>query len=93
MAMKVYVGNLAFSVDNEGLKKMFSKYEGISEVTVISDKYSGRSKGFGFITFSDDEQGRKAISEMNGKEVEGRELKVSEARPMEERPRRSFNRY
>ncbi len=91
--MKVYIGNLAFSVDSEGLKALFSNYESITEVTVISDKFSGRSKGFGFITFSDDEEAKKAISEMNGKEIEGRALKVNEARPMEERPRRSFNRY
>ncbi|MEK6952331.1 MAG: RNA-binding protein [Nanoarchaeota archaeon] len=93
MVMKVYIGNLAFSVDSEGLKALFSNYESITEVTVISDKFSGRSKGFGFITFSDDEEAKKAISEMNGKEIEGRALKVNEARPMEERPRRSFNRY
>ncbi|MBI2499231.1 RNA-binding protein [Candidatus Woesearchaeota archaeon] len=93
MTTKVYIGNLAFSVDTEGLKALFSKFESITEVTVINDKFSGRSKGFGFITFSDDEEAKKAISEMNGKEVEGRALKVNEARPMEERPRRSFNRY
>ncbi len=89
--MKLYVGNLPFTVDEEGFKKLFEGYE-TEEVTLIKDKFSGRSKGFGFVTISDDEVAKKAISELNGKEVEGRELKVSEARPMEERPpRRDFN--
>ena len=88
--MKLYVGNLPFTVDEEGFKKLFEGYE-TEEVTLIKDKFSGRSKGFGFVTISDDEVAKKAISELNGKEIEGRELKVSEARPMEERPRRDFN--
>ena len=88
--MKLYVGNLPFSVDLEGLKKLFSDYE-LEEVTIISDKFSGRSKGFGFVTIADEESAKKALQEMNGKEIEGRELKVSEAKPMEERPRRDFN--
>lgn len=90
--MKVYVGNLPFSVDQEGLKGLFADYGEMEEVTVISDKFSGRSKGFGFITFKDEESAKKAISEMNDKEVEGRKLKVNEAKPMEDRPpRRNFN--
>jgi len=87
--MKIYVGNLPFSVDDEGLKKIFEAYNP-EEVTIIKDRFSGRSKGFGFMTISDDKAAKKAVSEINGKEVEGRELKVSEARPMEERPKRNF---
>ncbi len=83
--MKLYVGNLPFSVDEEALKNLFSGYSP-EEVTVISDRFSGRSKGFGFVTIADDEVAKKAIEEMNDKEVEGRKLKVNEARPMEERP-------
>ena len=91
--MKVYVGNLPFTVDDEGLKKLFSSYGETEEVTVIKDKFSGRSKGFGFVTFKEDESAKKAISEMNDKEIEGRKLKVNEAKPMEDRPpRRNFNR-
>lgn len=86
--MKVYVGNLPFSIDSEKLKELFSSHGEIEEATVISDKFSGRSKGFGFVTFSDDEGAKKAIKEMNEKEVEGRALKVNEARPMEDRPPR-----
>ena len=86
--MKLYVGNLPFTIDSEGLKKVFEGYE-VEEANVISDKFSGRSKGFGFVTIADDESAKKAISELNGKEVEGRELKVNEAKPMDpDRPRR-----
>ncbi len=86
--MKVYVGNLPFSVDNDKLNEIFSEFGEIEEATVIMNKFSGRSKGFGFVTFKDDESAKKAISEMNDKEVEGRRLKVNEAKPMDpDRPR------
>ncbi|MDD5012628.1 MAG: RNA-binding protein [Candidatus Nanoarchaeia archaeon] len=90
--MKLHVGNLPFAVGEEELKALFAEYNP-EEVTLIKDKFSGRSKGFGFVTISDDEVANKAVSELNGKDMQGRELKVSEARPMEERPerpRRSF---
>ena len=91
--MKIYVGNLPFTIDDEGLKNLFSSYGEIEEATIIKDKFSGRSKGFGFVTFKEDEGAKKAIAEMNEKEVEGRKLKVNEAKPMEDRPpRRNFNR-
>ena len=89
--MKVYVGNLPFSVGMEKLKELFTEFGEIEEAVVISDKFSGRSKGFGFVTFKDDEAAQKAIAGMNDKEVEGRKLKVNEARPMEERPPRRDN--
>ena len=89
--MKLYVGNLAFSVDSEKLRELFSSFGEVEEATIISDKFSGRSKGFGFVTFPNDADAKKAIAEMNEKEVEGRTLKVNEAKPMEERPpRRDF---
>jgi len=87
--MKIYVGNLPWSVDEEGLKKLFESYE-TEEITLIKDRHSGRSKGFGFVTIADEAAASKAIAEMNGKDVDGRELKLSEAKPMEERPRRDF---
>ena len=93
--MKIYVGNLPFSVDDDKLKEVFETYGEIEEVTVIKDKFSGRSKGFGFVTFKDDGDAKKAISEMNDKEVEGRRLKVNEAKPMDpdrpRPPRRNFS--
>ena len=79
---KIYVGNLPYSVSDKDLKEMFSSYGEIVEAVVIKDKYSGRSKGFGFVTFADEESAQKAVSEMNEKEVQGRNLKVNEARPM-----------
>jgi RNA recognition motif-containing protein len=89
--MKVYVGNLSFNIDDEKLREIFSKFGEVEEATIIKDKFSGRSKGFGFVTFTDDAAAKKAIEELNDKEVEGRALKVNEARPMEDRPpRRDF---
>jgi len=79
--MKLYIGNLPWKVDDSGLKEMFATYN-VEEANVISDKFSGRSKGFGFVTIADDESANKAISEMNDKEIEGRAIKVSEAKPM-----------
>ncbi|MFH1521870.1 MAG: RNA-binding protein [archaeon] len=79
--MKLYVGNLPWSVDDKALKELFASY-GVEEATLIKDKYSGRSKGFGFVTITDDKSAEKAISEMNKKGIEGRELTVSEAKPM-----------
>ena len=85
---KVYVGNLPFSVGQDKLKELFSEFGEIAEATVISDKFSGRSKGFGFVTFAKAEDAAKAIAAMNEKDVEGRPLKVSEAKPMDpDRPR------
>jgi RNA recognition motif-containing protein len=86
--MKIYVGNLPWTVDDEKLESMFSTYGEVAEATVIKDKFSGRSKGFGFVTFNDDAAAQKAIAEMNDKDIEGRRLKVNEAKPMDpDRPR------
>ena len=91
MSMKIYVGNLAFTVKEEELREKFAAFGELTEVTIIMDRMSGRSKGFGFVTFADDECAKKAIAELDGKEFQGRNLKVNEAKPMEERPqRRSF---
>ncbi|RME79872.1 MAG: RNA-binding protein [Methanobacteriota archaeon] len=85
MSKKVYVGNLPWSTKEDELRELFSSYGDIEEVVVIRDRMTGRSKGFGFVTFANDEDADKAISEMDGKEVGGRNIKVSEARPMEKR--------
>ena len=82
--MKLYVGNLPWSVDDAKLKELFAAYEP-EEANVIVDKFSKRSKGFGFVVIPNDESAQKAIAEMSGKDVEGRDLKVSEAKPMEAR--------
>lgn len=94
--MKVYVGNLPWSIDHAKLVELFTPFGEIEEAVVIGDKFSGRSKGFGFVTFKNDADAKKAIAEMNDKEMEGRNLKVNEAKPMENSdrprpPRRDFN--
>ncbi len=80
--MKLYVGNLSWSVDDRALKNIFASYGEITEAVLIKDKFSGRSKGFGFVTFANDADAKKAIAEMHEKNVEGRPLTVSEAKPM-----------
>ncbi len=83
--MKLYVGNLAWAVNDDKLKEMFSEFGTVSEASVITDKFTKRSKGFGFVTFDSDEDAQKAIAAMNEKELEGRQIKVNEAKPMEPR--------
>lgn len=89
---KVYVGNLPFSVGFEELKELFSPFGEVTEATVIVNKYTGRSKGFGFVTFADKESAQKAISEMNEKDVKGRRMSVKEATPPKERSDRDDGR-
>ena len=84
MSKKVFVGNLPFKLRGKELRELFSEFGEIEDSTVILDKFTKRSKGFGFVTFVNDADAEKAISEMNGKDVEGRDLTVSEAKPREE---------
>lgn len=86
--MKLHIGNLPFAVGEEELKSLFADYNP-DEILLIKNKFSGRSKGFGFVTIAQDDIAKKAIEEMNGKDLQGRQITVSEARPMEERPERS----
>jgi len=92
MAKKLYVGGLPYSATEDALKEMFGQAGTVESATIIMDKMSGRSKGFGFVEMSSEEEAAKGIELWNGKEMEGRTLTVAEARPMEERPRRDFNR-
>ncbi len=85
---KLYVGNLPYGVKDENLAEMFAEFGEITESKVIADKFSGRSKGFGFVTFAKDEDAAKAAEAMNGKDVEGRPLTVNVARPMQPRENR-----
>lgn len=87
MAQKLYVGNLPYNVNDESLKEMFSQAGTVASAMIITDKMSGRSKGFGFVEMSSDAEASAAIDMFNGKEVEGRALTVNEARPKEDRPR------
>ena len=88
MAKKLYVGGLPYSTTDDQLKEAFAQAGSVSSAVIIMDKMSGRSKGFGFVEFANDEDATKAIDMMNGKDFGGRTLTVNEARPLEERPRR-----
>lgn len=85
MAKKLYVGNLPYSTTGDDLRGIFAAAGEVSSATVIMDKMSGRSKGFGFVEFSDDAAADKAVEMFNGKDMGGRPLTVNEARPMTER--------
>ena len=87
MAKKIYVGNLSFNTDDDQLNQLFSPYGQVTSAQVIKDKFTGRSRGFGFVEMEKGEEADKAIAELNGKSVDGRALKVSEAQPREDKPR------
>lgn len=84
---KLYVGNLPWSMDDAKLRDLFAAYGEITEAVIIKDRYSGRSKGFGFVTFATEEAAAQAEAEVNGKDLEGRKAVVNVAKPREERPR------
>jgi RNA recognition motif-containing protein len=86
--MNIYVSNLSFAVVDEDLKSYFAEYGEVTSAKVIMDKYTNRSKGFGFVEMSDDAAAQKAIAELDGATVDGRSIKVSVAKPKEERPAR-----
>ncbi|MBI4050075.1 MAG: RNA-binding protein [Candidatus Doudnabacteria bacterium] len=85
MAKKLYVGSLPYKTTDADLKDTFSQAGTVVSATVISDKFSGRSKGFGFVEMASDEEAQKAIEMFNGKEMDGRNIVVNEARPMQPR--------
>ncbi len=85
MAKKLYVGNLPYSCNDEELQRFFEQAGSVSSASVIQDRYSGRSKGFGFVEMPNDSDAAKAIETLNGKDFGGRKLVVNEARPMEDR--------
>jgi RNA recognition motif-containing protein len=86
MANKLYVGNLSYETTENELQDLFAAAGTVKEVMLIQDKMTGRSKGFGFVTMATDEEAKKAISQLSGKNVGGRPLTVNEARPKEDRP-------
>ncbi|OGZ28999.1 MAG: RNA-binding protein [Candidatus Niyogibacteria bacterium RIFCSPLOWO2_01_FULL_45_48] len=88
MAKKLYVGGLSYSTTEDTLKSFFSEAGTVETATVIMDRMSGRSKGFGFVEMSTDEEAQKAVEMFNGKELDGRNLTVNEARPMQPRAER-----
>ena len=85
MATKLYVGNLSFRTSGDELRDLFSQAGTVESASVIEDRETGRSRGFGFVEMASKEEGQKAIEQFNGKEVNGRALNVNEARPREDR--------
>ncbi len=79
--MNIYVGNLDFKVNENDLKEIFGEYGTVASVKIIIDKYSGKSKGFGFVEMENQSEGKKAIDELNGATLENRALKVNESKP------------
>ncbi len=84
--MNIYVGNLSYEATEEELQQTFAEFGSVVSANIIKDRDSGRSKGFAFIEMENQEDGEKAIQELDGKEVGGRSLKVNQARPKTERP-------
>lgn len=83
--MNIYVGNLAYEVTEDDLQKMFEAFGQVSSIKIIADKFSGESKGFGFVEMPNNTEAQAAINDLNGKDLKGRSLNVSEARPRPER--------
>ncbi len=87
--MNIYVGNLSYKMTDEDLRKLFSDFGTVAESKIVTDRDTGRSKGFGFVEMPNQAEGEEAIKQLNGKEIEGRSINVNIAKPKEDRPRRS----
>jgi RNA recognition motif-containing protein len=92
MVKKLYVGSLSYDTTEDTLRDAFSQAGAVESATVIIDKMTGKSKGFGFVEMATEDEAQKAIEMLNGKEIDGRAVVVNEARPLEDRPKRNFNR-
>jgi RNA recognition motif-containing protein len=88
--MNLYVGNLPYSTTGDELRSMFEGYGTVDTASIVSDRFTGQSRGFGFVEMSNDAEAQAATEAMNGTQFQGRALVVNEARPREERPRREF---
>ncbi len=89
--MNIFVGSLPFSIEEADLRESFEAYGTVDSVKIITDKFTGRSKGFGFVEMTNDEEALKAIAELNGATVQGRAIVVNKSEPKPEGERRSFN--
>ena len=90
--MNIYVGNLSYSVTEDSLEKMFAEFGEVESAKIIMDRYTNRSKGFGFIEMPDNSEADQAIKALNGKMIDGRSIKVNQAKPGGKRPKKSFDR-
>ena len=86
--MEIYVGSLPYTVTEDDLKEAFAPFGEVSSVRLVSDKFSGKSKGFGFVEMPNNEEAEAAIAALNEKDFKGRDIKVNQAKPKEERPQR-----
>lgn len=91
MATKLFVAGLAYSLTDSELEALFAEYGTVASAQIITDRETNRSKGFGFVELSTDEEAKSAIAALNGKDMNGRPLTVNEARPREDRPARSYD--
>jgi cold-inducible RNA-binding protein len=82
--MNIYVGNLSFETSEDDLRRVFEEFGQVANVTILKDKFSGKSRGFGFVEMPSGEEGQAAVTGLDGKEIQGRALKVNEARPKSE---------
>lgn len=89
MAKKLFVGGLPWATTSDDLKQLFASAGTVSSATIITDKMTGRSRGFGFVEFDNDAEAEAAVEQLNGKDFQGRNLLVNEARPMADRPQRN----
>ena len=89
--MNIFVGSLPWSIEEADLRESFEVYGSVSSVKIITDKFTGRSKGFGFVEMSNDDEAQKAIDELNGATVEGRTIVVNKSEPKPEGERKSYN--
>ena len=87
--MNIYVSNLSFNIQDEDLREFFTEYGEVTSAKVITDKFTGKSRGFGFVEMSDDEAAKKAIAELDQASVDNRTIRVQEAKPKEDKPARS----
>jgi len=83
--MNIYVGNLNYNLKEDELQELFGQYGEVTSVKIITDKFTGRAKGFGFVEMANDDEAQKAMDELDGKDVGGRNIKVNQARPPQER--------
>lgn len=91
--MNIFISNLNYRLTGDDLQNLFSEYGEVSSAKVINDRETGKSRGFGFVEMSNDEEAKKAIEELNQAEYDGKVINVSEARPREQKPRNNYKRY
>lgn len=91
MSQNLFIGSLAYATTDDSLKAFFEVVGEVTSARVVTDRETGRSRGFGFVEFADEANNQKAVDQLNGKELDGRAINVSLARPKEDRPRREFN--